>query len=308
MFQTAAEEWLAQVKNSKKYSTFVKYSFIYEKHIKDSTKNFILGETDETMLIQAFQNELKKEISESLQKSMICVINQILSYATANYHIEKIKYSFQCCKRSIRPAGVLSQTEQTLLLRCLYHEMDIYKLGIVICISTGLRLGEICALKWSDIHLERKILQVNSTVQRIRVDGRNTQTVLLEGEPKSMFSKREIPLSDEIIQLLHSYYHGVETYVINDDSPMDPRTYQNKFKKYLQTAGIEYRNFHSLRHTFATNCINSGADVKSLSEILGHSDVKTTLNRYMHPTIETKRQYMNSLSSIYGQYMGQTVS
>ena len=115
-------------------------------------------------------------------------------------------------------------------------------------------------------------------------------------------------LSDEIIQLLHSYYHGVETYVINDDSPMDPRTYQNKFKKYLQTAGIEYRNFHSLRHTFATNCINSGADVKSLSEILGHSDVKTTLNRYMHPTIETKRQYMNSLSSIYGQYMGQTVS
>lgn len=308
MFQTAAEEWLAQVKNSKKYSTFVKYSFIYEKHIKDSMKNFILGETDETMLIQAFQNELKKEISESLQKSMICVINQILSYATANYHIEKIKYSFQCCKRSIRPAGVLSQTEQTLLLRCLYHEMDIYKLGIVICISTGLRLGEICALKWSDIHLERKILQVNSTVQRIRVDGRNTQTVLLEGEPKSMFSKREIPLSDEIIQLLHSYYHGVETYVINDDSPMDPRTYQNKFKKYLQTAGIEYRNFHSLRHTFATNCINSGADVKSLSEILGHSDVKTTLNRYMHPTIETKRQYMNSLSSIYGQYMGQTVS
>ena len=70
--------------------------------------------------------------------------------------------------------------------------------------------------------------------------------------------------------------------------------------------GIEKKNFHILRHTFATNCINSGMDIKSLSEILGHSDVKITLNCYVHPTIETKRQHMNSLSVIYGQFRCQS--
>lgn len=94
--------------------------------------------------------------------------------------------------------------------------------------------------------------------------------------------------------------------MINGSRPMEPRTYQNKFQRYLQDAGISRKNFHILRHTFATNCINNGADVKSLSEILGHSDVKITLNRYVHPTIETKRRHMNSLSAIYGQYVGQT--
>jgi len=128
----------------------------------------------------------------------------------------------------------------------------------------------------------------------------------LEGEPKSIFSKREIPLADEVVKLLLPYCNGAERYVIHGNKPMEPRTYQNKFQKYLQMAGIERKNFHILRHTFATNCINSGIDIKSLSEILGHSDVKITLNCYVHPTIETKRQYINSLSVIYGQYMSQT--
>jgi len=127
----------------------------------------------------------------------------------------------------------------------------------------------------------------------------------VEGEPKSVFSKREIPLSEDIVTLLAPYHTNSVRYVVNGDRPMEPRTYQNKFHSYLKMAGVEKRNFHILRHTFATNCINSGTDIKSLSEILGHSDVKITLYRYVHPAFETKRQYMNSLSSIYGQMMGQ---
>ena len=183
--------------------------------------------------------------------------------------------------------------------------MDIEKLGILLCISTGLRLGEICSLKWKDINLKGKVLYVNTTVQRIAVDGYKTKTILMEGEPKSIFSKREIPLSEEIIKWLTLYYDSAEQYVLCRNKPMEPRTYQNKFQKYLKLAGIERKNFHILRHTFATNCMNSGMDIKSLSEILGHSDVKITLNCYVHPTMEMKRQYMNSLSVIYGQYLGQ---
>lgn len=304
-FYLVADEWLATIENTKKHATFIKYRFIYQKHIKEKTENLILAKMDEDILLQIFQNDRNEVLSDSLQKSISCVMNQILSYAASNYHTERLQYSNPRQKTGNKPVEILSQTEQSKLLQYLYDEMDVFKLGIVICISTGLRLGEICALKWQDIDLERKLLHVNSTVQRITVDGKETRTDLLEGEPKSVYSKREIPLSDELIKLLLPYYKCAGKYVLHHNKPLDPRTYQNKFQKYLQAADIEHKNFHSLRHTFATNCINSGADIKSLSEILGHSDVKITLNRYVHPTIETKRQHMNSLSAIYGQYLGQ---
>ncbi len=305
LFYLVADEWLATVENTKKHATFIKYRFIYQKHIKKKMENLVLARINEDILSQIFQDDNNEALSDSLQKSISCVMNQILSYAALNYHTEKIKYSNQRPKTGNKPVEILSQTEQTRLLHHLYDGMDVFKLGIVICISTGLRLGEICALKWQDIDLERKLLYVNSTVQRITMDGKKTRTVLLEGEPKSVYSKREIPLSDELVKLILPYYKGEGKYMLHRNKPLDPRTYQNKFQKYLQIADIGHKNFHSLRHTFATNCINSGADIKSLSEILGHSDVKITLNRYVHPSIETKRQHMNSLAAIYGQYLGQ---
>lgn len=305
LFYIVADEWLATVQNTKRHATFIKYRFVYQKHIKEKVENLEVARLNEDILSRILQDENKEMLSDSLQKSISCVMNQILSYAASNYHTEKIRYSNQRQKARNKPVEILSQTEQTRLLQHLYDEMDVFKLGIVVCISTGLRLGEICALKWRDIDLEKKLLHVNSTVQRITMDGKETRTVLLEGEPKSVCSKREIPLSDELVKLMLPYYKSTEKYVLQNNKPLDPRTYQNKFRKYLLVTDIGNKNFHSLRHTFATNCINSGVDIKSLSEILGHSDVKITLNRYVHPTLETKRQHMNSLSAIYGQYLGQ---
>ena len=185
--------------------------------------------------------------------------------------------------------------------------MDIYKLGIYICLFTGLRLGELCALKWSDLDMNLKLLHVNSTVQRIRVSDKQTKTCLIETPPKSFCSKREIPISDQLYQFLKEF-HCQDKNVLNGKAPMEPRTMQNKFKKYLKLSGIRDTNFHTLRHTFATNCIQMGADVKSVSEVLGHSDVKITLNRYVHPSMETKRSYLNALSDISGQKSGQSIS
>ena len=203
-----------------------------------------------------------------------------------------------------KPVEILNHTEQATLFRFLHHNMCRYKLGVIICFSTGLRLGEICALKWSDIDIDEKLLRVNRTVQRIAVPGQDTKTSLLEGTPKSIFSQREIPLSDDLIDLLFPFY-GKGEYVVGIRKPVEPRNYQYHFRKFLSASGIGKKNFHITRHTFATNCINNGTDVKSLSEILGHSDVSITLNRYVHPTLATKRQHMNSLSSIYGQFLGQ---
>ena len=156
-------------------------------------------------------------------------------------------------------------------------------------------------MKWEDINMDLKILHVNRTVQRVRTDDETKRTKLLESEPKTICSKREIPVSDQLYQLFLEFYCS-DIYLLNKNKPMEPRTYQNKFKSYLTEAGIEQTHFHVLRHTFATNCISNGADAKSVSEILGHSDVKITLNRYVHPTVDTKRNHLNGLDTLYHQY------
>jgi len=305
LFGEVAEEWLTIVESTQKHATYMKYRTVYEKHLREKLGNCSFRELDSETLADVFRCEGKEALSGSLERSISCVLKQIFSHASVYYHISPPQYACEGKKAAAKPVETLNQTEQAKLLQCLYDEMDIYKLGIVVCLSTGLRLGEICSLKWEDIDFEGKLLHVNTTVQRIAVDGKNTRTTLLEGKPKSIFSKREIPLSDELIKLLCPYSGGAGEYVINKGKPMEPRTYQNKFHKYLQDAGVKKRNFHALRHTFATNCISSGADIKSVSEILGHSDVKITMNRYVHPTTETKRQHLNSLSAIYGQIAGQ---
>ena len=306
-FGEAAEEWLDIIRSEKKHATYTKYRITYEKHLHKELGSFTFSELNSDLLTAVFREKATETFSVSLQKSISCVLNQIFSYAISHYQVHLSHYTFQRNKIRTKPAEVLNRSEQVRLLQYLYGEMDSSKLGIVICISTGLRLGELCALKWKDIDFEEKLLHVNATVQRIATDDGKAKTTLLEGDPKSVFSRREIPLSDELARLLLSCRNNPNPgeYVINGRKPMEPRTYQNRFQRYLQSAGIRKKNFHTLRHTFATNCIESGVDIKSLSEILGHSDVKITLNRYVHPTTEVKRQHMNSLSAIYGQLMGQ---
>lgn len=304
-FGAVAAEWLSHISDNKKHSTYIKYKTIYQKYLKDKLSNELLVNIDSEQILDLVPPTAQK--SDSLCKSIYCVVNQIFEYAKIHYHISSIKVSHKKNHSVLKPVEVLSRTEQRQLLRLLYTDMDTNKFGIVLCLSTGLRLGEVCALKWSDIDLQERVLYVNRTVQRIEADGYDTKTILMEGEPKSIFSKREIPLSDEIIQLMRKFYRDQE-YVISASRPTEPRTYQNRFQKYLRLASIDKTNFHVLRHTFATNCVNAGTDIKSLSEMLGHSDVNITLNRYVHPTLDTKRQHLNSLSAIYGQYVGQLCS
>ncbi len=168
-----------------------------------------------------------------------------------------------------------------------------------------MRLGEICSLKWDDIDLDQMLIHVNRTVQRIAVENENTKTKLMMTSPKSIYSIREIPISTPLRQLLLTVKKEGQEYLLCGTRPMEPRTYENHFKKYLKASSIKNYNFHVIRHTFATNCIDNGMDVKSLSEILGHSDVQITLGCYVHPTLDTKRRYLDALSCIYGQYCGQ---
>lgn len=301
LFETAAEEWLAIIKSKQKPSTYEKYYIIYHAYLETALGKTILNQITGTIVKEKLSC---KNSSDSLKKSILGVMNRILGYAAKQYSIvlPDIREPFSgTYKKDIE---VFTKTEQAKLLAVIYHKMDYFKLTVLLCLFTGLRLGELCSLKWSDIDFENKTLSVKRTVQRLYVEGCSTKTALVETDPKSVRSKREIPLQDVIIALLLNFMNGKE-YVFGSDKPLDPRTMQNHYKKILEEAGVSYKNFHALRHTYATNCIEEGADVKSLSEMLGHSNVQITMNYYVHPSMDTKRRYADRLCAFYTSIHGQ---
>jgi len=292
-FKEAAMEWLAAIKESSKQSTYVKYSMIYGKYLKETVDDILLADFVGSDVSKKIFDYSFTNLSDSLKKSICCVMNQILKYVSQHYSMELPLLKCGKTSHKTKPTETFTKREQSALFSSLENNMDLHKMAISLSIQTGMRIGEICSLKWEDIDLEHRTIRVNRTVQRLAVENGQTKTALVETAPKSLFSKREIPVTQSVISMFVQSRHA-GAYVFGGDKPMEPRTLQNRFKKLLHTSGIRYRNFHVLRHTFATNCIANGMDVKSLSEILGHANVNITLNRYVHPSMDTKRGYTSS--------------
>lgn len=305
LFSQAGGEWLLEVGRRRKYSTYIKYDTIYRTHLAGIIGSCRLssGITQE-LGEKIFDHLSKAGLSESLQKSIICVANQIFAFANRHYQAGIPPLERPAAKAKRKSAATFSRAEQAALLDCIYGQMDSFKAAVLLCLYTGLRLGELCALRWTDIDFAGKTLTVNRTVQRIAVPGHMTKTVLLETAPKSESSRRTIPLTSELLEIL-SQLKREQPYVFGREKPLEPRTLQYHFKKILKEAGIKGKSFHTLRHTFATNCVENHMDVKTLSELLGHSDVKITLNLYIHPTMDLKRKQIRALSDFYGQIYGQ---
>ncbi len=163
------------------------------------------------------------------------------------------------------------------------------KLGLLISLFTGVRLGELCGLKWSDINFNLKYLKIERTVQRIKNFNMNNapKTILSIDEPKSMNSKRQIVIVDQLLEIITELKQKDNLYILsNSEKPLDPRSFEIRYKNILKHANVDYKNFHTCRHTFATNCIREGMNTKILSQILGHASVKTTLDLYVHPNME----------------------
>lgn len=172
--------------------------------------------------------------------------------------------------------------------------------GILISLNTGLRIGEVCALKWSNIDFDKAILHVRSTVARIKNTDDSKSTKLIIDTPKTKSSIRDIPISNKVMNVLKALHENSKSeYVVSEKAGfVSPRTYEYRFHKVLDECQIQPINYHALRHTFATRCIELGVDVKTLSEILGHSNVSVTLNTYVHSSMERKREQLEKLSSL----------
>ncbi|MCI7130775.1 MAG: site-specific integrase [Lachnospiraceae bacterium] len=290
------EQWLQEIREQRKYSTYQKYADIYDTYIKEPLGSMPVCELTSDTAVKI----LPRQLSASIHKSIFCVLNQMLQYGSIYYSFPNVRLQLSGGAKKTEPIEIMSMADQKKLLDYLYADLDTYKLGIVLCLFTGLRLGEICGLRWEDIDFESKSLCVRRTAQRVRLSDDSQKTMLIEGAPKTSCSRRVIPLTDHLIDLMIPFRNS-GIYFVNGKYPMDPRSYQYKFQTYLRDANIPNTHFHVLRHTFATNCINSGADVKSVSEMLGHSNVSITLNKYVHPAMDIKRNCLDSLSSIYSQ-------
>lgn len=173
-------------------------------------------------------------------------------------------------------------------------------LGVLISLNTGLRVGEVCALAWEDVDFDEEILHIRHTVSRVQATGSNRKTRLILDAPKTKASRREIPISTFLFPaLLEAHSKTVSRFVVSGKSDFaNPRTFELQYHKLLAQSGVPQLNYHALRHTFATRCIEAGVDMKSLSEILGHGSVSITLETYVHSSIQLKRAQLEKLKQL----------
>lgn len=204
----------------------------------------------------------------------------------------------KCSCHQAEASGGFSQLESQRITAAVLKKLDRSSLGYLLCLETGLRLGEVCALRWSDIDLAEGVLRVQRTVYRINY-GKRTELVLQT--PKSENSVRAIPLTAKMLSVLRQMKDKKDCCLLTGtERPLEPRTMQYRFRRFLERNNLPLRNYHVLRHSFATRCIEGGMDIKSLSEILGHANVQTTLQMYVHPSMASKRAAMEAASMLAG--------
>lgn len=305
--QSVAEDWLININDKLKHSTYVKYYNITQNHIICDIGSVKI-ENLSTELINNFI-ELKllngnlisrKGLSIKTVKDIVSVLKLILKYAAAFGIKTNCVFDNGLLKNTSSKIENISFAEREMLLKYLCNNTNNVNIGILISLYTGIRIGELCALKFEDISIENKLIHISKTLQRLQRlsndDASKTEIVITS--PKSNNSIRDIPIPDFIIKLIidNNFYES-NAYILTGktDKYIEPRTLENKFKKISRECKIESYTFHTLRHTFATNCIEVGVDPKTLSEILGHSNVNITLNRYVHTSIELKQMNMARL-------------
>lgn len=299
-FSTIADEWLEQKKILIKESTYYNYLFIIEKHIKPYFKNLYIKEK---LDYTDFVISLSKKLAPKTIKDIVCVLNSILKYYEEKYECKiKIKRA-NLPKSAKNNLEILTNDEIQKIEKFCINNFSKETLGIVLSLNTGIRIGELCALKWKDINLNEKNIKIQNTVQRV-YDKNLKKTKIIVGTAKTNSSRRVIPINKKIYNLLLiakkidvKNSDSIDEFFVlsGNEKIIEPRRYQKNFKSILKKCKIKEYHFHILRHTFATECIKVGMDVKSLSEILGHANTNITLNTYVHSTNEMKKKYLEKL-------------
>lgn len=289
--------WLSK-QNLIKESTYKIYSSYADKHIIADLGKYELQCLTRTH-IQNFVNLKSKELSAKTVRSIFSLLRSILKEAYDNNLISDVFSNINLPKYKVREVKILSKKEQELLERAVEKSSAANDIGILICLYTGLRIGELCALTWDNIDLNNGILSVKQTIYRVKNNDGPSKTKIVITTPKSEASIRNIPIPKFLLKKLceRKQEHG---FVINNNGkPIETAVYSRTYNRLLKQIGIQHTKFHALRHTFATRALEIGMDVKTLSEILGHTSPSITLNFYSHSLFEHKKQEMEKLGELY---------
>ena len=306
-FENISLEWINLQKPQVKLSTYAKYYNVLklylnpafgQKHISQITRSEVL---EFSRMMLTIGGSKRNGLTPKTINGALSVLKNIFWFAEVEKSCAVTDIKNISVRQPQKAMRILTRSEQIALSDYLCVNQTPCHLGILLCLYTGMRIGEICALKWGDIHIDEQYLYIHQSMQRVQTSTvSKSKTVVLIQSPKSECSIRKIPIPAEILQLLIPIKQPDEAFLLTGMTHkfLEPRSLVNRFKSIINECGIENTNFHSLRHTFATRCVELGFDIKSLSEILGHSNVNITLNRYVHPSMELKKENMNRLSEL----------
>lgn len=294
----AAEQWLMSAKLRVKESSYANYENIVFKHILPQLGGEYFSGLTTQKLNSFIQHKLQHGrldgnggLSAKFVRDIMRVYRSIEHYAMQEYDVKATNFTMPKVEK--KQLDVLNITERKRLEQYFLHNLTNTNLGILLCLFTGLRVGELCGLTWGDIDFSSGILSVKRTVQRINKRG---SSEVIVGSPKSKTSIRIVPIPSFLLDLLLQTRRSNKIFLVSGtEKPIEPRTIQYRFKAVLKDCQLRNVPFHLLRHTYATVCIENGFDPKTLSELLGHADASITLNRYVHSSMQMKKNYVNRL-------------
>ena len=299
-----ADAWKEYKQHFVKQSSMAAYLLLLNKHILPEFGD--CTELPEHEVQSFVLRKIKGGISAKTVKDILIVLKMIVQYGAKNGWINNyswdIKYPANEQKKEL---DVMSTDNFKQVLAYLQKNFTFQGLGIIITMNTGMRIGEICGLQWGDIDMDSNCISVQRTVERIYVmEGDKKFTKLVINTPKTQNSCRQIPMSKDLLALVKPLMKVVNKsyYVLsNSDKPIEPRTYRNYYKDLLAQLGIPDLKFHGLRHSFATKCIEAGCDYKTVSVLLGHANISTTLNLYVHPNADQKKRCIDKMLKSLGK-------
>lgn len=294
-FRVVTEEWLKYKKNTVKKSTYYNYSYSVEKYLYPK-----FADQDITQIkdYNDFIEKLTDTLAPKTVRDIITKLKEIINFYEEEHNTKLNIKKMSLPKMNKKEIQILSNKEKQKLEKYCIEQNSLKSLGILICLNTGLRIGEVCALRWENIDFESKKIHIEKTIERIYSKEKN-KTIVIIDTPKSITSVRTIPINSKLYNILKQIRGKSKKtdFVLTGSSEhyVEPRNYQYHFKEILKRNKVKKYKFHTLRHTFATNCIEAGMDIKSLSEILGHADVSITLNIYVHSSDKAKRKYLEKI-------------
>lgn len=292
-------KWLNEKKSYVKESTYANYSYIVYNYIIPYVGNYNVKKLNKKVFQDLILNLHEKSLSNKTIKDIIMVIKSSLRKVFEENKIKSFSLKLVYPKeKNIKTMNVLSKNEQHILMEYIIKNISDKNVGILLSLLCGLRIGEVCALKWENIDLENKIIHITKTIQRIYIKENNTiLSKVVITNPKTIKSNRDIPINDFMYEKLINLRKNNNVFVLSGNAQyIEPRTYRNYFTKILKSLNLRHFKYHSLRHTFASNLISLKIDYKTVSELLGHSNISLTLNLYVHPSNQDKLECIDILT------------